>query len=138
MDDFLSLVLVAVIYLFAAVSKSGKKKSRGGKQRRGPMRTRAQGEQRDAHAAMVDRQTQDGFEEAFQAAQAAFEAPEHACADERQMHLHEVTPRQFADAAEGEDPCHAGAFGMDDEAAGDDHAENDALAQDVLRGVIMS
>ena len=142
MDDFLSLLLVAVIYLIAAFSKAGKKKGKAGRQRRAPMRSRTQSEQREARAAARDRQTQTGFGDAFETRPDAAETREHACEDIRQMHLHEVTQRQFADSVEGEDPCHAGGA----ETVQEDDASykvldaecQGALAQDVLRGVIMS
>ena len=132
MEDFPLLVLFFIIYLIAGAS-SGKKNKK--KTRRTPMRTRAQGEQLDMRALMRDRQTKEGFQAAFSEQQDGAEVP---CAQKR-LHLHEVTDEQMRYAAEGEDPCHAGGHieSAEDVPAQLDE-EQQALAQDVLRGVIMS
>ena len=65
-----------------------------------------------------------------------------AC-DTQRIHLHEATQEQMNLAAEGEDPCHAA--GVDPLQTEDDSAmetsaqgEVNPIAQDMLRGVIMS
>ena len=137
MDDFLSLVVVFIIYLVAA--SSGKKKKGGkGRKRSGPMRSRAQGERRDARAAQRDEQTKAGFDAAF-----AQPVKEPVCREShpRQMHLHEVDQSAFAHAAEGEDPCHAAGVDVQADVLGHAVPENESqqqFAQDVLRGVVMS
>lgn len=141
MDDFLSILLVAVIYLFAAFSKAGKKKEKRSREKRGPMRARMRGEQRDGMAAARDRETQSGSDNAFETRQTAVQPPEHDCVDMRQMHLHEISQRQFEHAHEGDDPCHVGQSDLTADRESLDMQEmekNGALAQDMLRGVIMS
>ncbi len=144
LGDLLSLIIVFAVYLTAAAS--GKKK-KGKQKRRSPMRSRAQGEQRDSRAKARDAQTLEGFGNAFEQASGAPEKAHEHC-NTRQMHLHEVTQQQFASAGEGEDPCHVGdaqalhtdgGDGQDDGAFELIQAEDSgALAQDVLRGMIMS
>ena len=131
MDDFLGILLVAVFYIFIAVSGNKKKKARNGKQR--ASRTRR----------TVFEQAFENMEEA-PAQTSVTQEPGEACEGKR-LHLHEVTQQQFRESAEGEDPCHRGgaqeaedvleetAFSYDEQEQADS-----ALAQDVLRGVIMS
>jgi len=130
LGDVISLIIVFVIYLFAASGKTKKGMKRRG--RGASMRTRAQGEQADRRAQARDQQTHAGFGDAFGNAQ-------EQCGTKR-IHLHEVSQQQFAMAAEGEDPCHAGEADVPDDMPFDSQREADdaALAQDVLRGVIMS
>lgn len=134
MEDFPLLILFFIIYLIAGASgkKKGKKRSRT--RERGPMRNRAQGEQYDPRASRQDRQTMEGFHSAFSDHTAA----EQPC-DQKRMHLHEVSGEQLQHAAEGEDPCHVGDAREErvmESAVQDETSE--LLAQDILRGVIMS
>lgn len=143
LGDFLSLIIVFAVYLTAA---SGKKK-KGKQKRRPPMRSRAQGEQRDSRAKARDAQTLEGFGDAFVQASGVSEKAQQRC-DTRKMHLHEVSQQQLASAGEGEDPCHVGdaqALHADGGDGQDNGAfeliqtdDSGALAQNVLRGVIMS
>lgn len=136
LGDLLSLIIVFAVYLTAA---SSSKRKKGKQKRRSPMRSRAQGEQRDARAKARDAQTQADFGDAFgQTPSAAVNAQKHC--DTRQMHLHEVTQQQFAYAGEGEDPCHAGGYSAQEENQFSflEPDGNEMLAQEVLRGVVMS
>ena len=149
MKDSPILLLFLIIYLIAASSGSKKKGKQKGKQkkkpllraeegrRRGPMRTQAQGEQADWRSILQTQQVHQGFSEAFD----RHDSLGGAC-ENQPIHLHEVAQAQMAKAAEGEDPCHVG--GRDQHAEPDegfavwqDEAQT-ALAQDVLRGVVMS
>lgn len=132
MEDFPLLVLFFIIYLIAG--SSSRKKNKNRQARRGPMRTRSQGEQLDMRAFLRDMQTKEGFQTAFSEGQ---DSDEPSCAQKR-MHLHEVTDEQMLHAAEGEDPCHAGGApspALETEIHPEE--EQQELAQDVLRGVIM-
>lgn len=133
MEDFPLLVLFFIIYLIAGSSR--KKKSKA-KSKRGPIRTSAQGEQLDMRALMRDLQTKKGFQSAFSEKK---EPDEQPC-DQRRIHLHDVTNEQMLFAGEGEDPCHAGGNPAEPEHERETPVgeENRELAQDVLRGVIMS
>lgn len=143
MKDSPILLLFLIISLIAASSGSKKKGKQKGKQkkkpllraeegrRRGPMRTQAQG------SILQTQQVHQGFSEAFD----RHDSQGGAC-ENQPIHLHEVAQAQMAKAAEGEDPCHVG--GRDQHAEPDegfavwqDEAQT-ALAQDVLRGVVMS
>ena len=90
----------------------------------------------DRRAEVRDRQTHKGFHEVFEDKMPG--SPD--LCDERPIHLHDVSQRQFADAAEGEDPCHVGGTMIQDDQMFDlpKDPEQDAFVQDVLRGVIMS
>jgi len=144
LGDLLSLIIVFAVYLTAAAS--GKKK-KGKQKRRSPMRSRAQGEQRDSRAKARDTQTLEGFENAFAQVSEVSEKARERC-NTRQMHLHEVTQQRFASVGEGEDPCHVGDAQMLHAESGVERDEgafeliqtedSGMLAQDVLRGVIMS
>ena len=137
LGDVISLIIVFALYLIAASGRTKKGKRGAGKRpQRSPMRTRAQGEQADRRAAERDRQTRAGFDNAFEQ---TMQTAQKAC-DEQPMHLHAVSQRQFADAAEGEDPCHVGGAARHEHSSYDsyDEASSETLAQDVLRGVIMS
>ena len=132
LGDLISLSIVFFLYLGAASGR--KKKGRKGtkaREHRSPMRTRAQGEQSDTRSQVRDQKAHEGFAEAFD------HAEQTACKDQP-MHLHEVSQQQFLNAAEGEDPCHAGGVSRKDEFFDVQNTEHDTLAQDVLRGVIMS
>lgn len=140
MDDFLSLLLFFLIYLIVGFSKKKKRKPSSAQKRSGPMRTRARGEQRDRRAAAQDAQTMDGFSAAFADRNKSDEAP----CSERRIHLHDVSQVQMQVAAEGDDPCHFGGEQVSADLAGADgtpegtHEAQEALRQDVLRGVVMS
>lgn len=130
------LVIVFIVYLISSFSKTGKKKKSGTPQRkRSPMRGRVQGEQADWQAIERDRQTQEGFAGAFETKDLHEETD--SCKTDR-MHPHEVSQLQFETAAEGEDPCHVGSAGYDDIGFDESDKTRQQLAQDVLRGVIMS
>lgn len=132
MADYSGLIVVLAIYLLM-IAGSGKKKKKAAQRRRGPMRTAAEGEQHDVHSTQRTDQAMRGFAAAFE--------PDPDCAA-RPIHLHPVDQTRMQAAGEGEDPCHAGGVqpserddpGIDALAAGEPHA----LAEDVLRGVIMS
>ena len=143
MEDSPILLLFLIIYLIAASSGSKKKGNKKKKtfphpeKRRGPMRTRAQGEQLDWRSILKAQQTHQGFFEAFDSHE-----PQTEVCENRPIHLHEASQEKMMQAAEGEDPCHAG--GSDQNEASEevcgvwqDEAQN-ALAQDVLRGMVMS
>lgn len=130
------LVIVFIVYLISSFSKAGKKKKPCAPQRkRSPMRGRARGEQVDWQAMERDRKTQEGFAGAFETRDMHEETD--SCKTDR-MHLHEVSQQQFEVAAEGEDPCHVGTAGYDDVGFDESDDTRQQLAQDVLRGVIMS
>ena len=138
LGDAISLIIVFVIYLAAASGRNKKGKKRTWpRQRRTPVRTRAQGEQADRYGAERDGQTHAGFDDAF-----AYDTLHNAQAHckSQPIHLHEVSQRQFANASEGEDPCHAGGVVMQEDLLFEvqKDAEREMLAQDVLRGVVMS
>ena len=135
MEDFPLLILFFIFYLIAGSSKKKKKNRRQtrGRANPGPMRTRVQGEQADMRAAARDRQTLEGFANAFGV------PADHQECDAQPIHLHEVSQAQMSMAAEGEDPCHAG--GSEEAHRQEDILTDDEehqLRQDVLRGVIMS
>lgn len=139
MGDFLTLLLFFLIYLIAGFSKK-KKKKQVPEKKKAPMKTRAQGERRDRRAAVRDAQTMDGFSAAFAEGYGHAKEP---CGEQR-IHLHDVSQEKFLEAAEGEDPCHFGGEQASRDIAGADqeleqaHDAQEALRQDVLRGVIMS
>ena len=137
MEELLSIIAV-VVYL--VVAASGKKK-KGKKQR----------EQR-AGRRNQDVSFEGAFEKAMEPIRAAQRRQEaapqrdmravHEACEGQRLHLHEVDQQTMLEAAEGEDPCHAGdseQFSMDMENAFD-LKEQDAgeAARDILRGVIMS
>jgi len=133
MEDFPLLILFFIIYLIAG--SSGKKKRKGKADRFGPMRTRGQGEQHDKRAHGLDKQTRDGFENAFPQEPAL---SGQKC-DMRRIHLHDVSNQELLHASEGEDPCHAGGMQHPEEQHEEKCAEFETQqTQDILRGVIMS
>lgn len=136
MDDFLSIIVVVALYLAIAAGGNKKKKTRNTKQRASRTREAAFDQVFGASGKASARTTSSQEKETL--------ARNEACASSR-IHLHEVTQQQFDESVEGEDPCHRG--GAD--AVQDVHAsaefsydevqrEQSAIAQDVLRGVIMS
>jgi len=136
LDDFLSIIVVVALYLAIAAGGNKKKKARNAKQRASRTRNTAF-DQAFAGSGKVSAWRTSAQEEGASALH-------EACASSR-IHLHEVTQQQMAESAEGEDPCHRG--GADEVRDVHDSAafsydevqqEQNALAQDVLRGVIMS
>lgn len=150
MEDILSIVVVVLFY--AAVVGSVRRRSG---------RRRAE-RQRAARKPQFDKafEAVDGvFAVGKAGAQAApartderEERKERDCQTSR-LHLHEVTQSELLEAAEGEDPCHAGhapgstkaerteIAAPEREALGEAASEEEApdeRAQDILRGVIMS
>ncbi|MBQ2989979.1 MAG: hypothetical protein IJD60_01655 [Clostridia bacterium] len=148
MDDIISLIVVFIIYLVAASSgkKKKKKKQRGMQRSFEQMQRSYEQLQRMAGEGKPAQQAPRGEIPAYAPTISA--APprpqartEEPCHDVKGMHLHEVTQAQMLDAQEGEDPCHAGEAepASAPEAYADEaELERRALAQDVLRGVIMS
>lgn len=134
MEDFLSLIVVFVIYLIAASSKS-KKKTRQKKARARSFKTAFDGEQIEKKqvSAKTAQPVYEGVQRPF--------VRQHDC-EERPIHLHEVRNEEMQWAGEGEDPCHAG--GVDTSVQEEmeplygDAPSDDSAMQDVLRGVIMS
>ena len=134
MEDFLSLLVVFIIYLIAASSKN-KKKTRQKKARARSFKTAFDGEQarREPDAARAAQAASEGVRRA--------PVRQHDCKTQP-IHLHEVRNEDMLWAGEGEDPCHAG--GVDTSEQGDrasvygDAPADSAAMQDVLRGVIMS
>lgn len=132
MDDVFVLIVFGLICLVASRSGKAKKKKR---RRQNPPADAAYGA--EPFAAKKAQRNPD----------AAFSRPEPDCA-QRPMHLHEVTQQQMSAAAEGEDPCHRGGAGRmrmrtapDVQDSAPDAQQEDAcdtLAQDVLRGIVMS
>ena len=128
MDDVLSILLVVIFYLVATFSSNKKKKAR-------------QKQKKTIQSQEIR------FDSAFdEEGQPSSEGDVHRAYEENceqsRIHLHEVTQHQMNEALEGEDPCHAGRapesqddvlFSYDEE-----QRQADGLAQDVLRGVIMS
>ena len=141
LGDLISLIIVFVLYLAAASGKAKKgKKGAGNRARRSPVRTRVQGEQADRRVHAHDRQTHTDFSDVSEIKEYVEKQTAHQPCDGERIHLHEVSQQQFAWAVEGEDPCHAGGADSQDSTSFDfQHDVNgDGLAQDVLRGVIMS
>lgn len=141
MDDLVVIVLI-VFVMVNAIRSSKKKKQKG--QAAGQIPSAKKGRA----AAQKDRQA-DFFaafarpQESIGSGRQAGPAQERAAADERShgpgVHLHDVTQEQMNLAQEGEDPCHAGsapAARAEEAAPGDPLRE--ALANDLLRGVVMS
>lgn len=136
MDDLVVVVLI-VFAVFNAVRNGKKKKKKG--QSAGPALSAKQ----KRAAAQKDRQAD--FSAAFARSHESAEskAKTKAAKDERLhgpgVHLHDVTQEQMNLAQEGEDPCHAGSapVAMPEEAA-PANPLREAMADDLLRGVIMS
>lgn len=136
MDDILGMIVVAVIYLVAAVS--GKKKKSRQKAARAKGFKAAfdawQAAAQETHAAMR--------EEAPAGAQPPL-ADAEACQG-RPIHLHDAPQSVMRSAGEGEDPCHAGGVNTAETEAPreaelyGEEPDSDARMQEMLRGVIMS
>lgn len=136
MDDFLSILVVVVFYLIAAANGNKKRKAQNAA-KKAPRRRKNAFD--DAFPARGDRKTAVQMQPVRAADNAA--SHEEACASSR-IHMHEVTQNQMHAAGEGEDPCHAGtAPDMHEETEfsyDEDIEQQNTLAGDVLRGVIMS
>lgn len=136
MEDFLGLIVViAVVLLSASGSKKKKQKKQNRQRRRSAARFAAERERTDAGRYARDARAARGFA-------AAFEQQRMDCAAQP-IHLHDADPQAMRAAGEGEDPCHAGGHNAYEQAAAPDAAasmdeQKQALAQDVLRGVVMS
>lgn len=145
MEDSPILLVFLIIYLIAASSGKKQKAERKKKaplhteqkRKHSPMRAGAQGEMLDWRSILRTEKTFKGFEEAFNQ-----HVPRDEECERQPIHLHEVAQEQMEQAAEGEDPCHAGGYdrveGMAEGADVQAEHTNNAFAQDVLRGVIMS
>ena len=136
MDDFLSILLVAVFYVFIAVSGNKKKKAKNAKRRASRVRG-AMFEQ-----AFEDIEVESAMTSVMPEPDA--QALNEVCEGNR-IHLHDVTQQQFHESAEGEDPCHRGSAPAAESGCAEDafsydaqEEQQDALAQDILRGVILS
>ena len=136
MDDFLSILVVVIFYLVVTMNgnKKRKKKNAG---KKAPRTRRTAFEQ-----AFTAQESREAAEQASLAGRKPNDAYHEAeCAASR-IHLHETTQQQMHEAGEGEDPCHAGtAPDMHEETEfsyDEDTEQQNALAGDVLRGVIMS
>lgn len=148
MDDLLGLVVLIVFYVVAAANKKNKKNRARPSQKRSAQAKRTVREPWD--------EIRENLARAMDTLEAAKEAPkplqdegalhqEQRC-QTQSVHLHEATQQQMLDALEGEDPCHAGDANAGDSALTSVHAaayageetEPNELAQDLLRGVIMS
>lgn len=150
MDDLLGLVVLIVFYVVAAASRKNKKNRKGGAK---PSQKRPAREPWD--------EIRENLTRAMETLEAAKEAPKPLRAEgalhqeqpcqTQSVHLHEATQQQMLDALEGEDPCHVGGANADDANAGGsaltgaraaayagEETEQSELAQDLLRGVIMS
>ena len=148
MDDLVVVVLI-VFAVFNAVRNGKKKKKKG--QSAGPAlsakqkRAAAQKDrQADFFAAFAGSQQSGGGGTQTRSAQPRVTQPS-AAADERLhgpgVHLHDVTQEQMNLAQEGEDPCHAGsapALTAEETPQTLGDPLRGALADDLLRGVIMS
>lgn len=155
MDDILSLVLVFLFYAIAASSGKKRKKKRRDRvyeqmnryERQAAQPQQAAGGEAAAPAQQPRMQRADmSADSERNFAPRSAEAP---CHQTPRLHLHEVTDLQMEEADEGEDPCHAGGAALnpdEDERIEDSpvydeeigKAKRSALAQDMLRGVVMS
>ena len=129
MEDILSMILLMIIYI-AAAAVNGKKEKKTTRQ----VRTRSFQNAFDG----VSRASGEGRRrKAPRAAQGRQNAPDEAC-ESKPIHLHDVPQSAMKNAAEGEDPCHAGGAKRGEPPEAAEEPETDSAMQDVLRGVIMS
>lgn len=146
MDDLVVIVLI-VFAMVNAIRSSKKKKQKGqaAGQISSAKKSRAaaqKGREADFFAAFAGSQQSGGGGAQTRSAQPRVTQP-RAAADERLhgpgVHLHDVTQEQMNLAQEGEDPCHAGSApaAMPEEAA-PANPLREAMADDLLRGVVMS
>ena len=143
-DDILSLIVVFIFYLIA-VSSGKKRKKKRSERRRAFAKRMEQAAMEQQRAAARRAQPQSAADMKKTSIQRELEERDagRPCHDTPRMHLHDVTDAQMTAAAEGEDPCHQGgalSAEMMDSPVYVQETEQDrqALAQDVLRGVIMS
>lgn len=143
-DDILSLIVVFIFYLIT-VSSGKKRKKKRSERRRAFAQRLEQAAMEQQRAAARRAQPQSAADAKKTSIQRELEARDAAqpCHDTPRMHLHDVTDGQMSAAAEGEDPCHQGdalSAEMMDSPVYMQETEEDrqALAQDVLRGVVMS
>lgn len=149
MEDILSLAVVFIFYIIAVSSDKKRKKKRQARRERASAQ-RMQHRQEDAGKLLQE--AEELAQEAEELARDAHssrgaQAAQQPCREQR-IHLHEATQAQMRFAAEGEDPCHHGEASlvndeMDDAMdspiyAQETDADRQQLAQDMLRGVIMS
>ena len=148
MEDILSLAVVFIFYIIAVSSdKKRKKKRQARRERASAQRMQKQEDIRD-----LLQEAEELAQEAEELARDAHssrgaQAANQPCREQR-IHLHEATQAQMRYAGEGEDPCHHGEASlvndeMDDAMdspiyAQETDADRQQLAQDMLRGVIMS
>lgn len=143
MDDL--IVIVLIVFVMVNAVRSGKKKKQQ-KQAAGLSscaktgRSAAQkGRQADFFAAFAGSQQSGGGGTQTRSAQPG------AASDERLhgpgIHLHDVSQEQMNLAQEGEDPCHAGsapAVTVEEKSQAPGNPLREAMADDLLRGVVMS
>ena len=151
MEYILSLAVVFFFYIIAVSSdKKRKKKRQARRERASAQRMQKQEDIRD-----LLQEAEELAQEAEELARDAHssrgaQAAQQPCREQR-IHLHEATQAQMRFAAEGEDPCHHGeaSFANDETEnemdamdspiyAQETDADRQQLAQDMLRGVIMS
>jgi len=136
MEDFLSMILLMVIYIGVAAA--------GGKKKKNKKQTRSRGFQTafEGRAPVRGESRTQRAEYAQEGVQTAFERD----CESKPIHLHDVPQSVMQHAGEGEDPCHAGGVGAhgrqpaaeEAELFSDPETESGGIARDVLRGVIMS
>ena len=146
MEDILSLALVFIFYIIALASDKKRKKKRQARRERAKKQEDIRDLLQEAEELVQDVQSRYGAEATRADAQRK-PAAQQSCREQR-IHLHEATQAQMRFAAEGEDPCHHGeASLLNDETddvmdspiyAQETDADRQQLAQDMLRGVIMS
>lgn len=144
MGDILGVILLIVLY---GVAASAGKKNKKAWEKRGGMptaqQTRQQAQEKARRKAQRNerREPQRSQREAGARMMTQLEmdlaAQREADCGAQRMHLHDTTGAQRDLAAEGEDPCHKGGVRIyaEEEPVAEQRSE---LAQDVLRGVIMS
>ena len=118
MRDFPILPILLILYVIAVAGGRKKKTSKQNRQRQRPARAASRTQTREERARTHTEQTAQGFSTAF-------------------------AREQSAPVPEGEDPCHPAPKREQVQADGPMHepeqeTEPDALAQDVLRGIVMS
>lgn len=118
MRDFPILPILLILYVIAVAGGRKKKTSKQNRQRQRPARAASRTQTREERARTRTELTAQGFSTAF-------------------------AREQSAPVPEGEDPCHPAPKREQVQADGPMHepeqeTEPDALAQDVLRGIVMS
>ena len=118
MRDFPILPILLTLYVIAVAGGRKKKTGKQNRQRQWPARATSRAQTREKRACTRTEQTAQGFSTAF-------------------------ARGQSAPVPEGEDPCHPAPKREQVQADGqaqepEQETEPDALAQDVLRGIVMS